>query len=307
MQRTPVHPANLGALLRIRRLIGRTRPAVIHGHSSIGGALARTAVLGTSLPVVYTPNGIAEGRAARSIERLLGHRTNRFVAVCQGEALVARQLVPEGIIEVIPNGIDLAAPGRSPTDLRSDFGLAPDTPVVGTVSRLVAQKAPEQFVAVAAALAIRRPDVHFVLIGMGPLQSALDTAVADAGLRARFHQVPHLPDAAAILEQFDVFVLPSLFEGAPYAPLEAMRSGVPVVLSDVVGNHDTIEHEHSGLLYPFGDSAAMAAGIERLLSDEAWRTQLVSTAHQRLRSVFDATLMGQALTRVYRELASRRP
>jgi glycosyltransferase involved in cell wall biosynthesis len=207
---------------------------------------------------------------------------------------------------VIPNGIALE-PETDRYDLRKELQLHADVPIVGTVSRLTHQKAPEDFVRICAEVGRTHSDVHFVLIGTGQLQRALDTAVAQAGLTDRFHQIAFVRHASHAISQMNVFVLASLFEGAAYAPLEAMEAGVPVVLTDVTGNMDTIEDGVSGLLFPFGDTAAIAEGVRTLLSDTPTRQSLVDGAQERVHSHFDRRQMGARLEMLYQELAGTLP
>lgn len=305
MRRLPPHPRNAVALVALRRLLSRVRPAIVHGHSSIGGAIARVATIGTGVPTVYTPNGLATARPALAVERALGRRTTRLVAVSESEAALAARahLVPLERLVVIPNGIDLDPRGECP-DLRAAAGVGPGTPLVGTVARLVAQKAPERFVATAVELARRRPDIHFVFVGDGPGAAAFARAVEGAALEGRFHHVPELPGVGRALGQLDVFVLASRFEGGPYTPLEAMREGTAVVLTDVTGSRDAIEDGRSGLLVPEGDANALADAVSRLLSDGRLRGELVAGGRRRVRECFDVRAMGAALAALYAEVAA---
>ncbi len=310
MRRNPLHPANAAAVTAVRRMISEVGPHVVHGHSSVGGAVARVAARTMGVPCVYTPNGLMTARPAVAFERGLGWMTARFVAVSASEAgrVIAMQLVPEGRVVVIPNGIDLSPPepaagGAVPGDVRERLGLAPGTPLVATVARVAAQKAPEQFVRACAEVARRRPGVHFLLVGLGPLQSRVDREVTIGRLAGRFHQIPHLANAAAVMDQFDVLALLSRYEGGPYVPLEAMRAAVPVVLSDVVGNHETVDDGITGFLVPFGDAAAAATAIIRLLDDETLRSSIVTAATARLHQEFDVRAMGERLAALYAELA----
>ncbi len=307
MLRNPVHPKNAAGILRLRRLVDRLQPSLVHGHSSVGGAFARAAVWGTHVPDIYTPNGVARSRAILMVEKVLAHRTSRFVAVSasEGERALNLGLTSKERMVVIPNGIALG-PDTEDYDLRKELQLHADVPIVGTVSRLTHQKAPEDFVRICADVARTHPDVHFVLIGTGQLQRDLDTAVAQAGLSDRFHQIAFVRHASHAISQMNVFVLSSLFEGAAYAPLEAMQAGVPVVLTDVTGNMDTIEDGVSGLLFPFGDTVAMAEGVRTLLSDGATRQSLVNGALERVQSHFDRRQMGARLEGLYLEIALQR-
>lgn len=305
MHRTPWHPANAAGLTRLRRLLRSTGADVLHGHSSVGGALARLAGSTAAVPVVYTANGLAQGLPYLLVERALGHWTDKWVAVSAGEAELAlrRGLARPAALAVVPNGIDLRPPPPA-EDLRQRLGIPAGTPLIGTVARLVAQKAPQRFVRVAAEVAARHPDVHFLLIGMGPLQPLLDAEVGRAGLGPRWHQIRHLDDAPAALAQLDAFVLASEFEGAPYTPLEAMRAGVPVILSDVVGNRDTVRDGVSGFLRAPADTAGMAAAVLQVLTDEQLRRTVSEQATGRLIRCFDAAVMGRRLELVYAEVAT---
>jgi glycosyltransferase involved in cell wall biosynthesis len=318
MRRNPLHPANGVAVASVRRLIADIRPDVLHGHSSVGGAVARLAARWARpvrVPCAYTPNGLMTSFAAVTFERALGGLTDRFVAVSatEGAQVVAWKLVPPSRVAVIPNGIDLSGsarsvhPGRDEPDVRSQLGLPVGTPLVATVARLADQKAPEQFVRACAAIARRRPGVHFLLVGLGPLQRRVDHEVAAAGLGAQFHQIHHLADASEAMPQFDVFVLLSRYEGGPYVPLEAIRAGVPVVLSDVVGNRDTIEPGVSGFLVPFADPEAAATAVVALLDDRELRGRIVAGALRRLERDFDVRVMGHRLATLYAELAAPAP
>jgi len=256
---------------------------------------------------VYTPNGVATARAAIVVERILARRTARIIAVSPSEAaLLDRLHIASGPrVTVIPNGVTLdpVAPG-DPTDLRRLLELAPGTPLVGTIARLVPQKAPERFVALAADVHRRHRDTHFVLIGDGPQRDDVDRRIALAGLAQHLHVIPELPDAAATLGQLDVFVLASRFEGGPYAPLEAMRAGTPVVLTDVVGNRDVVEPGRSGFLVAEHDPVALADTVLELLLDPDLRHAVGQSGTQRIRERFDLTKTGPALRAVYGSLVA---
>ena len=310
MRRTPVTLRNVRALLGLRRLIRALDAQVVHGHSSIGGVLARLAAATTHRPCVYTPNGVATGFGPLTVERVLARRTARIIAVSPSEAtlLEERHIASLPRLQVIPNGIESEPPASpAPVDLRVRLQLPPDTPLVGTVARLVAQKAPERFVALAAAVHQCVPDAHFVLIGDGALRTQVDAAVATSGVASSFHRLAELPDASSTLGQLDVFVLTSRFEGGAYAPLEAMRAGTPVVLSDVVGNRDAVEPGRSGFLVPQDAIEDMAGIVADLLTDADQRAAVGRAGQARVRARFDLVNTGRALAAVYGSLVAQSP
>jgi glycosyltransferase involved in cell wall biosynthesis len=144
--------------------------------------------------------------------------------------------------------------------------------------------------------------VHFVLIGTGRLQAALDRLVAQSGVERNWHLVTTMPDAWRVMGQFDVFALPSRYEGLPYAPLEAMREGTPVVLTDVPGNRE-VAADDAALLVPPGDVDAMASTILALLSDPARRAAQGARGHDVVAGHFRVEAMGAALAVLYDRLS----
>jgi glycosyltransferase involved in cell wall biosynthesis len=306
MRRTPWAPANAVALAAVRRVVHEVRPDVVHGHSSIGGLLARLATNPSARPVVYTANGLATAPVGVLAERALARRTTAFVATSPSEAEVARRLglARHGRVVVIPNGIELEVPPAT-VDLRATLRIPADVPLVGSISRLVPQKAPEDLVAAWAAVAEARPDAHFVLIGGGSLEAEVEAAIDRHGLRGRLHRLEGLDGAGAALGQLDVFTLASRFEGGPYAPLEAMRAGTPVVLTDVVGSRDAVVDGESGRLVPPGDPAALARAVTALLEDPLERRRLGAAGRARVVDRFDVRAMAAALDDLY--LAVRTP
>jgi len=256
---------------------------------------------------VYTPNGLASGGAAIRVERVLARRTDKIIAVSPSEAeLLARLRIGSGDrVTVIPNGVTFDAPSPSNVaDIRVVLGIPPGTPLVGTIARLIPQKAPERFVALAADVHRRHADTHFVLIGDGPQRDDVARLVRAAALGDRLHLLSELPDAGSALGQLDVFVLASRFEGGPYAPLEAMRAGTPVVLTDVVGNRDVVEPGRSGFLVSEDDPGALADTVLELLLDPDLRAAVGTAGAERVRAHFDLTKTGPALRAVYGSLVA---
>ena len=291
------------ALAAVRRLVRQCDPDIVHGHSSIGGALARLATVGLPVPVVYTPHAVSRSRWALAVERGLRGRTARTIAVSNSERdfMLAHGVAGPGQLAVIPNGIDLASPPPLSEPLRARLGVPTDAPLIGYVGRLAWQKAPEVFVAACAIVRDRLPGAHFVLIGSGPLRSQVELLVAETGAAQQFHLIPSLLGAAAALEELDVYALPSRFEGGPYTPMEAMRAGTPVVVTNVAGNRDVVEHGVSGMVVPQDEPHALAVAMLTVLEDAALRARLVEGARESLHR-FEVRTMAEATSSLYLEL-----
>jgi glycosyltransferase involved in cell wall biosynthesis len=303
MRRSAASLHNTTAIAQVQRLIRRHRPDVVHGHSSIGGAVARIAAVGSRAARVYTPNGLFPAKSAMVVERALGHLTHALIASSPSEAERVREerLVPDSRLVIVPNAIELDAPRPAPHDVRVKLGVDPDTPIVGTVARLVPQKAPEVFVRACARIAEHSPRTRFVLVGEGPLLGAVEDEIERLGLEDRLLLLQHCTEGPSIIEQFDVFALSSRYEaGAAFAPMEAMRAGAPVVLTDVTGNRDAVEDGKSGFIVPPDDPERLATAISRLLDDASLRTDLADAATHRLVERFDIRVVAAQLLGVYR-------
>ena len=277
---------------------------MVHGHSSIGGAVARAAAVGTGVPAVYTPNGLFPTRSsararAGARPRHAGRDRDLPVRGRRGAGRAPRATHPR--IATIPNGVELELPAS--IGLRDRLGIPAGAPLVGNVGRLAAQKAPEVYVQACTLVAAAHPDAHFVLIGDGELADLVEREVAAGGFGGRFHDVRMPSGGEAAMAELDVFVMSSRYEGAAYAPMEAMRAGVPVVLTDVVGNRDAVEVGVSGLLVPPDDPAGLAAGIGRLLGDARLRAEIGANGRRRVEERYDLRVLAVRLEHLYRSAA----
>ncbi|HEY1593556.1 MAG TPA: glycosyltransferase family 4 protein [Solirubrobacteraceae bacterium] len=308
MTRSPAPHRNAAAITSMRSLIRRYRPDVVHGHSSLGGAISRLSATGTQVPVAYTPNGLSRATWALTAERYLRSRTDWLIAVSEGEAEFAagKRLAPPDRISVIRNGIDLEPLAPLRPSLRARLGVAETTPLVGCLGRLTWQKAPEIYAAACGIAARRIPDAHYLLIGSGLHEDLVRAELESAGLGDRFHWLDALPGAAAAFAELDLYVLPSRFEGGPYTPLEAMRARTATVLTDVAGNSDSVEHGVTGLLVPVDEPEPLADAIVELIRDPARRAAFAAAGEERLRMLFDVREMAEQTAEVYQRLAADR-
>jgi len=305
MHRQPLSPRNARAMRQVRSLLRERQVDVLHAHSSIGGVVGRVAAARTGVPVAYTPNGLARGGLATLVERALGRMTDVLVAVSPSERadVLARRLVPADRVVVIPNGVVL--PGPPAADLRAQAGIPATAPILGFVGRLAWQKAPEVFLDLAERTGALHPELHVVVIGDGPDRSSLEARLVRGPLGDRLHWLPYLADASRYLADLDVLALPSRFEGAPYVPLEAMRAGVAVVLTDCTGSRDLIDDGRNGRLVPVDDVDALTSAVDALLVDAGRRGALGQAGAHTVAEGFTLERSGALSGALYRDLAAR--
>ncbi len=198
-------------------------------------------------------------------------------------------------LEVIPNGIDPHRYAQGTRDqAKRRIGLDPSRRAIACVARFHPIKDHAMLIDAFAQVARTSTDVDLVLAGDGPLRTALVERVASHGMAGRVHFLGVRSDVPDVLRAADIFALTSICEAASITLLEAMASELPVVVTNVGGNPELVQHGEQGFLVPRGDAKATAAAFERLLSDpvlaarlgEAGRGRVVS--HYRLDATVEA-------------------
>ncbi|MEU5320349.1 glycosyltransferase [Streptomyces sp. NPDC021056] len=305
-------PTDLLVLGRLVRLIRRERFTVVHTHSAKGGFLGRAAARLCRTPVVvHTFHGLSfhphMSRTRRAVYRFLERATRRFthrflaVAPRVAQQTVEERLAPPGRVHVVPSAVDLGhiPEGFDPAARRA-LGVDRTTELIGTVGRIDTQKAPLDFIRMAAAVRAEHPGTTFVMIGDGPLEEdvrrlaeELDVDVALLG---------HRPDAAALVAGLDVFVITSLYEGLGRALTEALATARPVVATAVNGVPDLVEHGATGLLVPPADPEAAARAVGWLLDHPSEAADMGRQGCRRVRTAFAPQAMCAAVDACYRDL-----
>ncbi|MCW2614756.1 MAG: epsD [Frankiales bacterium] len=304
--------ADVRVLWDLYRLARREQFTVVHTHSAKGGFLGRLAARAAGTPVVvHTFHGFSVNDGAPlparllygGLERLVRSFTHGFAAVSPlvAREAVERHLAPPGTVAVVPSAVELEGiPSSGRPELRVRLGIPLSAQLVGTVGRIDHQKAPLDFVRVAAAVARQRPGTRFVMVGDGPLRDAVETHARAAGVDVLL--TGHRTDAAQLASCFDVFLIPSLYEGLGRALTEALASGRPVVATAVNGVPDLVEAGITGLLAPPRDVAALAECVVWLLDHPQEAEQLGRQGQLRARAGFSQRDMCVELDALYSRL-----
>jgi glycosyltransferase involved in cell wall biosynthesis len=294
---------------RLRRLLLEHPVDVLHAHSPYPAGVARLVV--RTLPrrarprVVYTLHN-TWGSFARPTRALSG-LTMPLDAVDLAVSEVVRATLPTRLrarTEVLVHGIDIDA-ARARADragVRSEFGLAPDAFVVGTVANLRAQKDYPNLLAAAAELRRRGVAVRVLAVGQGPLDAEIRAEHRRLHLDGTVDLLGERADAIRVMSGCDVFVLASSNEGLPVAVMEALALGLPVVATRVGGLPEAVGPE-AGVLVPARDPIALADTIAALAADPERRATLSEGARVAARGfAIDRTVA--RLESVYRSLGS---
>ncbi len=282
----------LGAVREVKKLIGQFRPDIVHAHyaTSYGliGALSgfHPFVLSVWGSDVFSfPNRSALHRM------LFQHnlrRADRILSTSHVMALETGKYTAKPVA-VTPFGIDLAA--FAPCAAQAPLFAEGDI-VIGTVKSMD-EKYGIEYLIRAFDVVRRRHHVlplKLLLVGGGPLQARMEALARELGLadcalfagQVAYDEVPRYQNMLSISVSVSV-----VSESFGVAVIEASACEKPVVVSNMGGLPEVVEHEVTGIVVPPRDVAATAAAIERLVCDAALRTRMGRAGRERVRRLYD--------------------
>lgn len=293
---------------RLARLLNTGEFDIVHAHkfgSNVWGTLFGRAC-GVPVVIAHEHTWSYKGQPLRKwIDgRVVGKLATRLVAVSDADAgrmVVEEKVSPEKIV-VMPTGY-VTRPQTTDTDLRSELGLAPGTPLIGTAVVFRPQKALDVLLEAHARLLKAMPTAHLVIAGDGPTRADLERQTRELSLDRHVHFLGERDDVDAILRCFDVAVLSSDFEGKPLFVLECMANRTPIVATAVGGLPEMILDGKTGVLVPPRDPAALATAIAGLLDDPERRAALARAAAETL-SDFTIEAVAQRFADLYETLTA---
>lgn len=242
-----------GALWRLWSMVRRVCPDVVHAHSSKAGVLARSlALLGVRAKFYYSPHayyGLAPRSGPRvhfynAVEWALG-RIGTTINISKDEAAFAMErlrIAPEKI-RVIHNPVnpDVFAPAGKEARARNRarLGIPRDALVLGWIGRLSFQKDPQTLYRSIAPVLAARDDLVLFQVGQGELDEELQRMARDLGIAPRIVRHGYFNEPAVFYETIDALIMTSRYEaGWPIVVLEALASGLPLMVSEAPGTTD---------------------------------------------------------------------
>jgi glycosyltransferase involved in cell wall biosynthesis len=293
------------AFWKIARVLREQRIQVLHTHN--------TATLFDSWPaakLARVPRMIHTDHARdfpdklryMVAEHLISHFIDKMVAVSEHTAsnLTRYEKISPRRIVTIPNGIEgeLYAIDIDRASKRLEIGVDDDGPIIGLAARLTEQKGVVYLLQALGMLRERFPTLRVAIAGEGPLEEELRNAAVDLQVADRVLFLGPRLDIPELLQVFDLYALPSVWEGLPLAVLEAMAAGCPIVASDVGGVASAVRDGVSGVLVEPRQPVALAEAIAHLLREPALRRRYAHEA----RRTFEASFSAAAMTRRYETL-----
>ena len=295
------------AAWRMRRLLDRLRPDVVHAHDAHALAVAAVAVAlaGRERPHLVASRRVDFHVGRNPLSRWKYRRVDRFL--CASDA-IRRMLIEDGVpagrVAVVHEGVDVdRIAGLPALDPHRELGLPAGAPVVGNIAALVPHKGQQHLLDAAARVVAEVPEARFVIVGAGELEGALVAQVARLGLGGHVFLTGFRTDALSLLKAFDLFVMSSVTEGLGTSVLDAMACGRAVVATRAGGIPESVVDGETGLLVPTRDPDALASAVVRLLRDANLRRALGRAGRARARARFSAARMVAETIAAYDALA----
>jgi glycosyltransferase involved in cell wall biosynthesis len=223
------------------------------------------------------------------------------VVLASVELEAYRAFVPRRLVVALPNGIDCRPFARVPT-VRSRSDLPLRLVYIGRLAREKGLYELLQAVRLAVHLGV---DARLIVAGEGAEADALHRYAVALGISSRVSFTgPVFGEAKVrLLGMADVAVLPSYAEGLPYALLEAMAAGIPVLATPVGAIPDVVSDGLHGYLVPARDPAAIAEAISRFAADREKLSWMSRACRKRVLAAYSVERLAGELTLQYRTLA----
>jgi len=314
----PLYPAGRDQLRNLRDLYSlfrRIRPSIVHYHiprafsgfeSILAGYLARVPrrIRTDQNPVANPPSRLQSLRL-----RVADAMVHRIVLVSSDNLRnhLDRCHRPRARCVVIPNGVNVRdiVQGLDHVrrrGLRAELALPPEPPMTVMVAALEHRKGAIDYIRAARVASQILPSLHYAVIGDGQILADMRDLAAGLGIGDRVHFLGRRPDVRRILTAFDVFVLPSHYEGLALTMLEALAAGLPMATTRVDGVSDVLPGEKGALFADVHDYEGLGAAMATLASDPNVCRSLVAVSQERVCEWFTTERMCSRYRRLYQQL-----
>ncbi|MCG2767389.1 MAG: glycosyltransferase family 4 protein [Chloroflexota bacterium] len=307
------------------RLLAQEGPFhLIHAHDWLTAFSASALKHSFRLPLVVTIHATERGRgrghlstdtqwAINNVEWSLAYEAWRIIACSKfmTQEIVDYFNAPEDKIDIIPNGVDTSRfdrwDGVDLTSFRSMYAL-PDEKIVFYVGRIVQEKGLHILIETVPRILRSFPKAKFVIAGTGPLLSDLRRRTWELGLFSKVLFTGFIPDEDRdrLFKVADCAIFPSMYEPFGIVALEAMAAKVPVVVSEVGGLKEVVQHAETGItVYP-DNTESLAWGILHTLEHPDWAQARVKSAYREVVNLYNWDRIAKLTRKVYERVVEER-
>ena len=299
-----------GLLLpRLVRLIWHGRYQLVHTHllhADFYGRLAARIVGTRVISTYHCDDPFHLIRGVKQLDQLSASLCCRIICISKAvQEFVRQQIrVPSSRLNVVYYGLKARPYRSSSVDLRTELGINPADPIVGVVARLTEQKGHCYLLQAMRFLLDEIPSIHLVIVGNGELRSSLERLSVELAVTEHVHFVGFRSDVPNLMHEFDIVVLPSLFEGFGLVLLEAMAAAKPIVATRVSAIPEIVLDGKTGLLVPPRAPVALSKALRQVIMNPDLAGDLGGCGRRRLEQHFSVKKMVEDTIRIYQSVLS---
>lgn len=283
---------DINALFEIRNIIKNENPDIVHCHSSKAGLLTRVAVNTRKTKTFYTPHGYSflmkdssklKRIIYKTIEKVGTMNKSTIVACSKGEYEESLKITKRATY--VSNGVNLDKLTKYiPENIRQ---IDSKNLTIATTGRVCYQKNPMLFNKIAE----KFPNIKFIWVGTGELENELTSEnIEITGWKNK-------EELMQILNNVDIFILPSLWEGLPISLLEAMALKKTCIVSNVIGNKDVIVNQKNGFVC--NELKDFEKVIKKIQNNEYDLNKISQNAYDDILKIYNTEVVAKAYRKIY--------
>ena len=313
------HLFDFGSIKKLAEIIKKEGISLLHSHTPINGRIWSCFACGMEkipgIIHIHAPDFFNPSPLLRPFHFLLNWLSNhifpaKVIAVSESVKMAAIKLgIAANKITVVYNGIDLDSRRYSDgaAEIRNEFGLKPSQPVIGEVGRLCESKGQRILIMAARKVIEKIPDAVFFIIGedLGAekgYRKTLEGLVKELGLERKVIFTGYRCDISKLMQEFEIFVLPSVLEGLPMVILQAMAAKKPVITTTSGGNPEIVVGGRTGSLVPPLDPDKLAEAIIYHLKHPEISRKMGDNGYARVKEFFSLSQMLDKVMNIYKEV-----
>lgn len=294
------------SFLKVAKILRQEKIEIIHTHNTqpfFDGTIG--AMLSGVNTIVHTDHArdFPDKYRYMLAERVISHFAYKIVGVSDHTAynLMKYEKINKNKIVTIENGID-GSKYEIKIDRdrkRKELGIANAGPIIGLGVRLTKQKGISYLLQAMPQLIKLYPGITLVIAGDGDQKIPLQNVAKQLNIDGHVIFLGARLDIPQLLKLFDIYVLPSLWEGLPLVLLEALAAECPIIATNVGGINKLIENNSTGLLVDSKDSKQLSLAIIKMLNDDKFRNSCILSGKELFNKKFSADIMTRKYERLY--------
>ncbi len=279
----------MAGILRLAHLMKKMRIDIVHTHLYRANLVGRIAAKLAGVPIIIANEHNIDSWKKfpqRLSDRALAGITNKIIVVSDAvkDFYVNKIGIPEHKIITIYNGVDISKFQTyvNINKKKEEFEIKPDEKIITIIGRLHQQKGHVYFLKAAQIIGKKKPNVKFLIVGDGSLEKQLRSMSEDLGISKNVIFAGLRENIPQILAMSDISVLASLREGFSITVLESMAAGKPVIVTDVGGNSEVVEHWKTGFVIQPRSPEDLASYSLNLINNQELAIKMGQEAKKRV-------------------------